>query len=438
MSAEDPIAGAVLGKYRLLRVMGEGGMAIVFEAEHTKLGQKAAVKVLRAELAVDPVLVERFEREGRAISKLKSRNVVRVLDVDETPSGVPYLVMEMLDGWDLEEEVHRRGALPVGEAVHYMLQACNALSEAHQRGLVHRDIKPSNLFLTSEGDSRTLKVLDFGIAKDVPGADVRLTGVESVMGTPLYMAPEQFRATRDVDARADVWALGATLYELLTGRPPFTGTATTIGVSIVNDEVPNLREARSEVPEGLAAVVYKALEKDRNNRYLSATQFADALAVFSVGVVIAPRASSVSLPHTREMEGAQTQLAVSAQTEVPVGVFKPKSSRLSIAAVFVVLGMAGVFVVRVAWGPATATSAAGGARVTVDLPASTKPPQLLPPPPPPPLVELTGQPPAQALPSQKPQAQPLPSSRVVHTKPSAQPSASSSAPSQPPLFFPGQ
>ena len=443
MDREDPKCGDVLGKYRLLRVMGEGGMAIVFEAEHTKLGQKAAIKVLRAELTQDPMLVERFEREGRAISKLKSRNVVRVQDVDETPSGAPYLVMELLDGWDLETELARRGSLPVVDAVGYVLQACRALGEAHAQGIVHRDIKPSNLFLTSEGGAHVLKVLDFGVAKDVipNGSNIRLTAAEAVMGTPLYMAPEQFRGTRDADARADVWALGATLYEMLSGQPPFTGTASTIGVSIVNDPLPSLRELRPDLPATLCAVVERALEKERDRRFASASELGDALAAFSDGVVIAPRASQASMPsiETTAMGAAPTQIAVTVQTQVPVTTQATQSTQegrrvpvmvavLATAALVLIGAVVGL--TRLGASPSsnaavTATVEPVPVRAEITTPASA-------------LVELA--PPPSASASAKHSA-PIASSTVPPKAPAAKAlprsSASTTSSSQPPLFYPG-
>jgi serine/threonine-protein kinase len=290
--------GIVLGKYRLGRLLGEGGMATVFEAEHTRLGQKVAIKVLRAELALNEAIVQRFEREGRALARLQSKHVVRVLDVDATPGGAPYLVMEYLEGRDLESEVARRGPLPVGEAIGWILQACEAIAAAHALGIVHRDVKPSNLFLTSDGPSgsRIVKVLDFGIATDLLGSDARITSAESVMGTPLYMAPEQFRSARDVDARTDVWALGATLYELVTGAPPFSGTTSTVGVSIVGDAVPPIM--RADVPPEVVAAIMRALEKRREDRFQGVAELAAALAPGADRIVIVPRSSSPLLAET--------------------------------------------------------------------------------------------------------------------------------------------
>jgi serine/threonine-protein kinase len=225
--------------------------------------------------------------------------------------------MEYLDGVDLAQEVAARGPLPVPEAVEYMREACAGMQEAHAQGIVHRDLKPSNLFLTNEGRARVVKILDFGIASEGP-SDVaaRLTKTETVMGTPSYMAPEQFRSAKGVDERADIWALGTTLYELLTGEPPFIGTATTVGVSIVTDPVRPIETLRPDVPAALRDVVLKALEKDRERRFATMTEFADALAPFGDGLVAAPRASARGMPSIPEIEHAETLAIVSSGPRV--------------------------------------------------------------------------------------------------------------------------
>jgi serine/threonine-protein kinase len=316
-------AGDLLGgKYRVVRPLGEGGMAVVLEAVHERLGHKVALKLLRAALASHQSVVARFEREGRALSKLRNANVVRVFDVDATPAGIPFLVMEYLDGEDLESELRRRGPLPIAEAVHYVLQACTAMQEAHAAGLVHRDLKPTNLFLANEGKTRVVKVLDFGVASDAPAADdARLTRTETVVGTPLYMAPEQFRSARAVDARADVWALGATLYELLTGEAPFVGSAATIGVAIVSDDPRPIRALRPEIPPALWEVIQGTLAKDRERRTPSMTALADALHPFGDGVVIAPRSTAHSRPEIAHVGAAETLLV-----ERPAPPLKPVPS----------------------------------------------------------------------------------------------------------------
>ena len=301
-------------KYRVGKLLGEGGMATVFEGEHIRLGQKVAIKVLHEELTENVELIARFEREGRALSKLKSRHVVRVFDVDETPNGVPFLVMERLEGSDLEQEIAARGALPIAEAVGYVMQACSAMEEAHGVGIVHRDLKPSNLFLTTEGGARIVKVLDFGIATDAlpeqgKEPEKRLTKTASVMGTPVYMAPEQFRRTRDVDGRADIWALGATLYEMLTANPPFSGTPSTIGVAVVNDDYPPIEQSRPDTPVALRAVIARTLEKDPAKRFARMGELADALAPFGDRVILAPY-SSRRLPVAEVLGRASTRPAM--------------------------------------------------------------------------------------------------------------------------------
>ena len=220
-----PTIGTIVGqKYRIESVIGEGGMGVVFAATHEKLGQAVAIKMLLPEYARHPELVARFGREARASAQLRHRNSARVIDVDETTTGIPYMVMERLHGHDLETELEARGKLEIAEAVQYVVEACAAMTEAHQRGIVHRDLKPSNLFLSTEADgSVCVKVLDFGISK-VQSEEGRITSTQHQMGTPLYMSPEQVRSAKSVDARTDVWSLGVILYELLTGDTPFKGS----------------------------------------------------------------------------------------------------------------------------------------------------------------------------------------------------------------------
>jgi serine/threonine-protein kinase len=266
-------------------------MAVVFEAEHLKLRQRVAVKMLRSELALQGELVARFEREARAATRLTSPHVAQVTDVDALPSGEPFMVMEFLEGRDLASELETRGPLPVHDAVRYLIQACSGMEEAHARGIVHRDLKPSNLFLTLRNGAEIVKVLDFGISKIESPQEAHLTSTFSAMGTALYMSPEQVRSAKKVDARTDVWSLGAALYELLSGKPPFLGeSATAVVAAIVSEPVPSLRERRPDVPEALEAVVLHALEKDRERRIASVSAFARELAPFATpsDVVSAP------------------------------------------------------------------------------------------------------------------------------------------------------
>jgi eukaryotic-like serine/threonine-protein kinase len=261
----------------LVRVLGQGGMGVVFEGKHAKLGQRVAIKMLLPDVLNVPSVVERFEREARAAANLRGRHVARVLDVDMSPSGLPFMVMEFLEGNDLADELAHRGPLPVEEAVAWVIQACEGMAEAHAMGIVHRDLKPANLFLAHEGKTRVLKVLDFGISK-VNDSSVDLTSTYAAMGTPLYMSPEQVRSSKSVDERTDVWALSVILYELLTGRPPFFGeSATAVIAAIASDDPVPLRELRPDVPRDTEAAVRVGMTKDVRGRFASVGELAAAL-----------------------------------------------------------------------------------------------------------------------------------------------------------------
>jgi len=270
----------IAGKYQIAKVLGEGGMGVVYEATHLRLRQRVAVKMLLPDMLSHEVIVTRFEREARAAGQLRSRHVARVMDVDVTADGLPYMVMEYLEGHDLEAELQRRTSFPWEEAVDYVLQACAAMSEAHQVGIVHRDLKPSNLFLANDGEARVVKVLDFGISKVQSEGDAKLTSEESVMGTAMYMSPEQVRSTGTVDRRSDIWSLGVILYELLAGRPPWIGTPTQLAAAIVSEDPPELRGLVS-IPAELSAVVTRALQRNVEARFGDVRELALALAPFA-------------------------------------------------------------------------------------------------------------------------------------------------------------
>lgn len=241
-------------------------MGMVLEAEHLRLRQSIAIKFLNPNLLGVSEIVQRFDREARAAATLRSRHVVRVTDVEQTPEGVPYMVMEMLDGFDLESERERRGALPYAEAVDYVLQACSALAEAHDAGIVHRDLKPANLFLAKEDTDRAIvKILDFGISKFMNGEDAKLTSAGAIMGTALYMSPEQIRGDASIDARSDIWSLGVILYELIGGKAPWMGTATRVAAGIASEAAPDLR-GLCPIPEPLAHAIHSMLEKSPSQR----------------------------------------------------------------------------------------------------------------------------------------------------------------------------
>ncbi len=286
MTPDAPKSGDLLaGKYRVERVLGEGGMGVVIAATHLQLGQRVAVKLMRREVINDEA-VERFLREARALVRLRSEHVARVIDVGETEDGVPFMVMDYLEGSDLSEIVHRRGALPVKDAVEYLLHACEAIAEAHAAGIIHRDLKPANLFLTRAPDgSDSIKVLDFGISKSIEPDDgapaKKLTGTTTVFGSPAYMSPEQMRSARDADARSDIWSLGVILYELLAGVIPFDGETYPDLVLAVNMQTPiALSKRRSDVPSGLEAATFRCFEKKRDARFASVADLAEAIAPF--------------------------------------------------------------------------------------------------------------------------------------------------------------
>lgn len=276
--------GDVLGgKYKVERILGSGGVGVIVAATHLELGQRVAIKMLRAD--VDKELKERFLREARAAVRLHGEHVARVTDVGRTDDGTPYFVMEFLAGEDLGHALER-GPMPIETAVELALQVCEGLAEAHAAGIVHRDLKPRNLFLTKRLHGELLvKLLDFGIAKvhgKTDGKDT--TGTETVFGSPQYMSPEQMRASRDVDVRSDIWSLGVCLYELLAGTAPFDApTVPLLCVKVLTEPPPPLRERRPDVPDELWQVIARCLAKDREQRYANVAELAAALEAFAPG-----------------------------------------------------------------------------------------------------------------------------------------------------------
>ncbi len=283
---EAPVkVGEVLAqKYRVDRILGMGGMGVVVAATHLQLDQKVALKFMLKDAFDNPEALIRFQREARAAVRLKSEHVARVSDTGTFDNGSPYIVMEYLDGHDLAEELKRNGPLPPWVVAEYVVQACDALAEAHSLGIIHRDLKPANLFLSRRADgSPIVKVLDFGISKvnslNEPGAAMTKTG--GLMGSPLYMSPEQIRSSRDVDPRTDVWSLGIIMYELLGGRVPFD--ADTIGglLAVVMMEVPApLHTVRPDMPAALSALVDKCLQKTVDARCQSVAEIARGLSPY--------------------------------------------------------------------------------------------------------------------------------------------------------------
>ncbi len=272
----------VAGKYRIERVLGAGAMGVVVVATHVHLEQKVAIKFLLPEVAKSTEAVARFAREARAAAKIQSEHVARVLDVATHESGVPYMVMEYLEGRDLEQTREEHGSLPVEKVVDYVLQALEALAEAHVAGIVHRDLKPANMFLARRADgSSVVKILDFGISKLASDKSAKLTHESAQMGSPLYMSPEQLQRSPEVDARTDIWAIGVILQELVTGTAPFAADSLAeIVAGILSLPPLRMRLHKPEIPEGLEQVVLRCLEKSPDKRFPDVAKLAVALAPF--------------------------------------------------------------------------------------------------------------------------------------------------------------
>ena len=278
----------IAGKYRIERVLGRGGMGVVVAAEHLRLGEKVAIKFLLPGALNNADALGRFDREARAAAKIKSEHVAKVLDVSNLENGAPYMVMEHLDGNDLAQVVRKKGALPIAEACTFMLQVCEVLAEAHALGIVHRDLKPANLFVTTRADgTAAIKVLDFGISKMMEGGatsepQAALTATDTVLGSPIYMSPEQMTAPKTVESRADIWSFGATLYMLVTGKPPFDGDsiAQVCGMILLG-KAPSLLELRPDAPPELAAIVTRCLQRNIEDRWPNVGALAAALAPFA-------------------------------------------------------------------------------------------------------------------------------------------------------------
>ena len=311
------------GKYKLVRLLGSGGMGEVYEAQHSIIGRRFAIKFLHPLLAGNSEVVARFQREAQAAGSLENENIAAVVDAGTADDGAPYLVMEYLDGEDLAHLLVRGGPLPVPRAAYIVIQACRGLAAAHSRGIVHRDLKPENLFICKRNDGSDLvKVLDFGIAKLHTGrAGTGLTQTGTTMGTPFYMSMEQARGAKEVDQRTDIYALGVILYEILSGAKPHPGESyNEILYHVLTQEPAPLDSIRSGLPPGLSAVVQKAMAREAADRYASAADLMEELILFA-GRAVTPLRSQVGLA---AVQGATMQspvslpaMAVSAPTPPP-------------------------------------------------------------------------------------------------------------------------
>jgi serine/threonine-protein kinase len=291
-SAGDPLLGQTVGgRYRILRKIGEGGMGIVYEAEHVIIEKRVGLKVLRDDFSSRPDVVERFRQEAKSASRIGHEHIIDISDFGETPSGASFFVMELLQGHDLAEELSQKGALAPRRTIDLALQCARALGAAHAKGIVHRDMKPENIFLVSrETGEDFIKIVDFGIAKmsDIetggqPGRKLTKTGM--IFGTPEYMSPEQ-ASGKKLDHRVDIYALGIIMYELLAGRVPFVGD-TFMGIltqhMFEQPEPLRVLNPSCNVPPELERIVYKALAKQADDRYQSMEELASDLSAAALG-----------------------------------------------------------------------------------------------------------------------------------------------------------
>ena len=467
----------IAGKYRVERLLGEGGMGVVLAARHLGLDEMVALKLIKQERASGSDALARFQREARAAARIKSEHVARVLDVDRLPEGDPYIVMELIDGTDLHALVNRRRRLPPDEAASFIVQACEGLAEAHALGMVHRDLKLKNLFLTQRRDGRALiKVIDFGVVKFSPLADddethaigsgsdigrikardATLTSAAMLVGSVHYMAPEQIRASNVVDARADVWSLGVCLYVMLAGQLPFDGNTVAEVCAQIQGRPPiDVRQHAPHVSPELAAVVTRALEKNVHRRFGSVAELARALAPFHSDSAAQSRIETIlessiqarggpapvvgSNPATARFGEAHTQTAdmtpqplspvlgraestidaaaVGSLATQPAGVPTKRSSAF-VGGIIAVLA-AGITIA--VWNPMGRAKPAPVASPAIEAPPSVVTTNVIPePPPPPPATTVIVAPAPSALPAAKPViAAPTPKKATKKHEPAA-------------------
>ena len=337
----------IAGKYRVEKILGAGGMGIVVAARHIQLDETVAIKFLLPEMLSNYDAVSRFAREARAAVKIKGEHVARVFDVGALENGAPFMVMEFLEGGDLSGWLEQRGALPVEQAVEFVIQACVAIAEAHALGIVHRDLKPANLFCVRRADGNlSIKVLDFGISKvmnyGIAGAG-SATQTSALMGSPYYMSPEQLQSSKDVDSLTDIWALGIVLYELLAGQVPFPGDSIPgVTIKVVSQAPPPLSTFRPELPRGLENAIFKCLEKDRRLRHRNVAELALALLPFGPrrarasverisGIIQAAGLSQSALALPPSPKAAEETLVSAGGTMAPVGNTVPGLRRGKVA-----------------------------------------------------------------------------------------------------------
>ncbi len=364
------------GRYEIVRLIGEGGMGVVYEARHTLIGRRLAVKVIHPEMAGDPDVVQRFHNEARIAAEIGHENIIDVTDMGLLPSGAPFIVMEYLDGESLAQRVLGGGPLPVKEAAEIAICVLDALAVVHEAGVVHRDLKPDNVFLAVRvgaggREKSVVKLLDFGISKLRPRAagQVRLTRTGSVMGTPVYMSPEQAAGRKDLDHRTDIYAVGAILYEVLTGRLPFPGeTYNEVLAAVLTAELKPPRDLRPDLPPKLDAAICRALARDPNRRFPSALDMLKALKPFAPASVVS------GMSRSRSGRSA-TQTAIGTPEAQPVAAGRPRLGRrdrlvIAVAAAVALLLVGAAAVLTAVLGETTPSDAAAPSRAVPAIAAA--------------------------------------------------------------------
>ena len=307
---EQRCGSVVEDKYRVDRLIGRGGMGAVYEATNVAIGKRVALKFLDRGAAKDADAVTRFQREAEAAGVVESAHIVHIFDSGTAEDGSPFLVMELLSGEDLRARLKRETRMAVADSIHVVGQVLRALARAHAAGIVHRDLKPDNVFLCRhDDDAMFVKIVDFGISKitrrNATADTFTRRGV--VLGTAFYMSPEQAQAFRDIDGRSDLFSVGAILFEMLSGRPPHNGTVyEAVLIDICTKDAPDIRSLVPEIPEGLAAVIARALERERDARYQDANDFYDALSMAAPGLL---RTGGLGAPRARLSSGSDSSTA---------------------------------------------------------------------------------------------------------------------------------
>jgi serine/threonine-protein kinase len=315
------MAGRVLEtKYRVGRMLGEGGMGVIYAGRHLKIGRKLAIKFLRKSGSSDKQIIERFQNEARMAASVGHRNIVDILDMGQTREGVPYIVMEYLEGNDLGEILDTAVRLPVPLAVDFAVQILSALRAVHEQGIIHRDLKPENVFIVNEaGGGITIKIVDFGVSRlgTADGKPLTMTRTGAVFGTPRYMAPEQARGTREIDRRADIYAVGVILYQMLTGALPFEAEDyNNMIIAITTEEPVHVSKNGVILPDELADIVMRAIAREPADRYATADELIDVIAPFRGAELDDPSISGSipSIPGWSGPRGATPSVRISDTT----------------------------------------------------------------------------------------------------------------------------